>query len=54
MNYANLRCRIMPSYSRSSQSQGIKLIKFVLDKSKLERVTFFIVFPVNSENLPLL
>lgn len=41
----------MPSFSGISLNQGIKLIKFVLDKSRLERMTFFIIFPVNSENL---
>lgn len=44
MNHANLRCGIMPSFSGISQNQGIELIKFLLDKSRIERVTFFIIF----------
>lgn len=41
----------MPSFSEISLNQGIKLIKVVLGKSRLERMTFFIIFPVNAENL---
>lgn len=41
MNRANLGRGIMPSFSGISQNQEIELLKFVLDKSKLERVTLF-------------
>lgn len=41
----------MLPFSGISLNQGIKLIKFVLDKSRLGRMTFFIIFPVNSENV---
>lgn len=41
----------MPSFLEISQNQGIELIKFVLGKSVMERVTFSISFPDNSENL---
>lgn len=51
MKCANFRCGIMPSFLGISQNQGIELIKFVLDTSRIEKLTFFILFPVNSEHL---